>query len=128
MDLADILREHLHLCCFSTALFVAAAICPHTLPKPLVRPFQNSLIFIAFPLVGVTKTWKESTLSKIVQLTEEAQSNKPKLQRWLDEFGERYSQVVVVLSIAIAVIGPLLFKWPFISTSGSGGNIDSSRG
>jgi len=67
----------------------------------------------------VTKTWKESTLSKIVQLTEEAQSNKPKLQRWLDEFGERYSQVVVVLSIAIAVIGPLLFKWPFISTSGN---------
>jgi len=67
----------------------------------------------------VTKTWKESTLSKIVQLTEEAQSNKPKLQRWLDEFGERYSQVVVVLSVAIAVIGPLLFKWPFIGTSGN---------
>ena len=67
----------------------------------------------------VTKTWKESTLSKIVQLTEEAQLNRPKLQRWLDEFGERYSKVVVVLSIAIAVLGPLLFKWPFFSTPGT---------
>jgi len=65
-----------------------------------------------------TKTWKESTLSRIVQLTEEAQLNKPKLQRWLDEFGDHYSKVVVVLSIAVAVIGPFLFKWPFISTSG----------
>ncbi|RZC11788.1 putative cadmium/zinc-transporting ATPase HMA1, chloroplastic isoform B [Glycine soja] len=289
MDLADILREHLHLCCFSTALFVAAAICPHTLPKPLIKPLQNSLIFVAFPLVGVsasldalleissgkvnihvlmamaafasifmgnslegglllamfnlahiaeeyftsrsmvdvrelkennpdfalvldtnddklpntfdlaykrvpvhdvtvgsyilvgagesvpvdcevfqgsatittehltgevkpleakvgdripggarnldgriivevTKTWKESTLSRIVQLTEEAQSNKPKLQRWLDEFGERYSKVVVVLSIAIAVIGPFLFKWPFISTSACRGSIYRALG
>ncbi|KAG4943605.1 hypothetical protein JHK84_047661 [Glycine max] len=290
MDLADILREHLHLCCFSTALFVAAAICPHTLPKPLVKPLQNSLIFVAFPLVGVSasldalieissgkvnihvlmamaafasifmgnslegglllamfnlahiaeeyftsrsmvdvrelkennpdfalvldtndddklpntfdlaykrvpvhdvtvgsfilvgtgesvpvdcevfqgsatitiehltgevkpleakvgdripggsrnldgriivevmKTWKESTLSRIVQLTEEAQSNKPKLERWLDEFGERYSQVVVVLSIAIAVIGPFLFKWPFVSTSACRGSIYRALG
>ena len=54
-----------------------------------------------------------------MQLTEEAQLNKPKLQRWLDEFGEQYSKVVVVLSVAVALIGPLIFKWPFISTSGN---------
>lgn len=54
-----------------------------------------------------------------MQLTEEAQLNKPKLQRWLDEFGEQYSKVVVVLSLAIALIGPFLFKWSFIGTSGN---------
>lgn len=54
-----------------------------------------------------------------MQLTEEAQSSKPKLQRWLDEFGEQYSKVVVGLSIAIALLGPFLFKWPFMSTSGN---------
>lgn len=69
-------------------------------------------------LFQATKTWKDSTLSKIVQLTEEGQLNKPKLQRWLDEFGEHYSKVVVALSLAIALIGPFLFKWPFIGTSG----------
>ncbi|KAL7600031.1 hypothetical protein Lser_V15G21626 [Lactuca serriola] len=51
-----------------------------------------------------------------MQLTEEAQSRKPKLERWLDEFGESYSKAVIVLSISIALIGPILFKWPIFST------------
>lgn len=52
-------------------------------------------------------------------MTEEAQLNKPKLQRWLDEFGEFYSRVVVALSLAVALIGPFVFKWPFIGTPGT---------
>ncbi|XP_058070120.1 probable cadmium/zinc-transporting ATPase HMA1, chloroplastic isoform X3 [Magnolia sinica] len=79
-------------------------------------------------IVRATNTWKNSTLSRIVQLTEEAQLNKPKLQRWLDEFGERYSQVVVVLSLAVALIGPFLFKWPFIGSSASRGSIYRALG
>ncbi|MED6194546.1 putative cadmium/zinc-transporting ATPase hma1, chloroplastic [Stylosanthes scabra] len=79
-------------------------------------------------IVKATKTWNESTLSRIVQLTEEAQLNKPKLQRWLDEFGEHYSKVVVVLSVAIAVIGPILFKWPFISTPACRGSVYRALG
>ncbi|CAK9315666.1 unnamed protein product [Citrullus colocynthis] len=288
-DLANFLREHLHLCCGSAALFVTAAACPYLVPKPAVKPLQNVFIAVAFPLVGVsasldaltdisggkvnihvlmalaafasifmgnplegglllvmfnmahiaeeyftkqsmidvkelkeshpdfalvldvnddnlpdtsdlehrrvpvrdvevgsyilvgagesvpvdcevyqgcatitvehltgevkplqikvgervpggarnldgriivkaTKTWEESTLSRIVQLTEEAQLNKPKLQRWLDEFGENYSKVVVVLSVAVALIGPLLFKWPFICTPGFRGSIYRALG
>lgn len=79
-------------------------------------------------IVKATKTWKESTLSRIVQLTEEAQQNKPKLQRWLDEFGEQYSKVVVGLSVAIALLGPLLFKWPFITTAACRGSIYRALG
>lgn len=53
-DLADFLREHLHLCCFSTSLFLAAAVCPYLLPKPsIAKPLQNAFIYVAFPLVGV---------------------------------------------------------------------------
>lgn len=58
-------------------------------------------------------------LSRIVQLTEEAQLSKPKLQRWLDKFGEIYSKAVVFLSIAVALLGPFIFKWPFVGTSGN---------
>ncbi|KAK9109310.1 hypothetical protein Sjap_017370 [Stephania japonica] len=79
-------------------------------------------------IVKATKTWKDSTLSKIVQLTEEAHQNKPKLQRWLDEFGEHYSRVVVVLSFAVALLGPFLFRWPFISTSVCRGSIYRALG
>ncbi|KAF5736188.1 cadmium/zinc-transporting ATPase HMA1 chloroplastic [Tripterygium wilfordii] len=54
-----------------------------------------------------------------MQLTEEAQMNKPKIQRWLDEFGGHYSKVVVALSVGIAfLVGPILFEWPFFSNLG----------
>ncbi|XP_066371065.1 probable cadmium/zinc-transporting ATPase HMA1, chloroplastic isoform X2 [Miscanthus floridulus] len=71
----------------------------------------------------VTKSWEDSTLNRIVQLTEEGQLNKPKLQRWLDEFGEYYSRVVVALSLGVALLGPLLFKWPFFGNSVCRGSI-----
>ncbi|XP_031480072.1 probable cadmium/zinc-transporting ATPase HMA1, chloroplastic [Nymphaea colorata] len=79
-------------------------------------------------IVKVAKTWKESTLARIVQLTQEAHLNKPKLQRWLDEFGERYSQAVVALSLAIAFIGPFVFRWPFFSTSVCRGSVYRALG
>ncbi|KAK8955629.1 hypothetical protein KSP40_PGU012892 [Platanthera guangdongensis] len=68
-------------------------------------------------IVKTTKSWEDSTLNKIMRLTEEGQLNKPKLQRWLDEFGEQYSKVVVALSLAVTLLGPVIFKWPFIGTS-----------
>ncbi|XP_022843734.1 probable cadmium/zinc-transporting ATPase HMA1, chloroplastic [Olea europaea var. sylvestris] len=79
-------------------------------------------------IVKATKTWKESMLSRIVQLTVEAQSSKPRLQRWLDKFGEHYSKAVVVLSFAVALMGPLLFKWPFFSTSVCRGSVYRALG
>ncbi|XP_075481405.1 putative cadmium/zinc-transporting ATPase HMA1, chloroplastic [Primulina tabacum] len=288
-DLANFLREHLELCCCSAALFLATAVCPYLLPKPAVKPFQQTFTFIAFPLVGVSasfdalmdimagkinihvlmalaafasvfmgnaleggmllamfnlshiaeeyftsrskidvkelkenhpefallldvkngelpsfsastytevpvsdlevgsyllvkagesvpvdcevflgrstitiehltgevkpvekkvgdsipggarnlegmmivqakKTWKESMLSRIVQLTEEAQLSKPRLQRWLDKFGERYSKAVIILSFAVAFMGPFLFKWPFFSTSVCRGSVYRALG
>ncbi|KAL2455321.1 putative cadmium/zinc-transporting ATPase HMA1 [Abeliophyllum distichum] len=287
--LANFLREHLELCCCSAALFLAAAACPHLIPKPAVKPLQQAFTLIAFPLVGVSalfdsvmdimggkinihvlmalaafasvlmgnalegglllamfnmahiaeeyftgqsridvkelkenhpesallldvkngklpsfsdltyhevpvndlevgsymlvkagesvpvdcevfqgrstitiehltgevkpigkkvgdsipggarnidgmmivkamKTWKESMLSRIVQLTEEAQLSKPRLQRWLDKFGEHYSKAVVVLSFAVALMGPLVFKWPFFSTSVCRGSVYRALG
>lgn len=66
-----------------------------------------------------TKVWSESTVARIMKLTEEAQSSRPKLERWLDEFTERYSQLVLAMSVAVALLGPVLFKWPFLGTQGT---------
>ncbi|KAL0350546.1 UNVERIFIED_CONTAM: putative cadmium/zinc-transporting ATPase HMA1, chloroplastic [Sesamum radiatum] len=79
-------------------------------------------------IVKAKKTWKESMLSRIVQLTEEAQQSKPKLQRWLDKFGEQYSRAVIILSAAIALMGPVLFKWPFFSTAVCRGSVYRALG
>ncbi|KAL9257232.1 putative cadmium/zinc-transporting ATPase HMA1, chloroplastic [Drosera capensis] len=262
MDLADYLRENLHLYCVSVGLFVAAAVCPKLVPKPVVRPVQNPFILIAFPIVGISaafdalvdvtsgkvnihvlmalaafasvfmgnpveggllipmfslahiaeeyftsrsmvdvKELKESypesalvldvdsdgptsmsdlkytkvpltdVMTEVSQgrstvtiehltgevkqmersvgdnipggarnldgneimegvntilLTEEAHQNKPRLQRWLDEFGDRYR--IVVVAVAVALIGPLLFRWPLISTSACRGSIYRALG
>ncbi|WOK96145.1 hypothetical protein Cni_G04852 [Canna indica] len=288
VDLADLLREHLQLCCCSMALLLLAAACPYVLPGRTVKPLQNALIAVAFPLVGVsaaldaivniasgkvnihvlmalaafasvfmgnslegglllamfnlahiaeeyftsrsmidvkelkenypdcalllevngdapqftklnytkvpvcdlevgsyilvrageavpvdgevfqgastitiehltgetkplerrvgdavpggarnlegmlivkvTKSWEDSTINKIVELTKEGQLNKPRLERWLDEFGEYYSKVVVALSLGIALLGPFIFKWPFIGNSVSRGSVYRALG
>ncbi|KAG2608145.1 hypothetical protein PVAP13_4NG281800 [Panicum virgatum] len=96
--------------------------------KPLERTVGDAIPGGARNLEGmmivkVTKSWEDSTLNRIVQLTEEGQLIKPKLQRWLDEFGEYYSRVVVVLSLAVALLGPLLFKWPLFGNSVCRGSI-----
>lgn len=74
------------------------------------------------------KIWEDSTLARIMKLTEEAQQNRPKLQRWLDEFGERYSQAVIAMSVSVALLGPLVFKWPLIGSSVSRGSIYRALG
>ncbi|RRT84494.1 hypothetical protein B296_00009649 [Ensete ventricosum] len=81
-------------------------------------PVGTNLQSLILDILGlVTKSWEDSTLNKIVELTKEGQLNKPKLERWLDEFGEYYSKVVVVLSLGVALLGPFIFKWPFIGNS-----------
>ncbi|XP_057984632.1 probable cadmium/zinc-transporting ATPase HMA1, chloroplastic, partial [Hevea brasiliensis] len=54
VDLANMSREHLQLCCCSAALFVAPAACPSVMPNPVVKRLQNAFMIIAFPLVGVS--------------------------------------------------------------------------
>ncbi|XP_042380416.1 probable cadmium/zinc-transporting ATPase HMA1, chloroplastic [Zingiber officinale] len=78
--------------------------------------------------IEVTKSWEDSTLNKIVELTKEGQLNKPRLERWLDEFGEYYSKVVVALSLGIALLGPFIFKWPFLGNSVSRGSVYRALG
>ncbi|CAI7806872.1 unnamed protein product [Closterium sp. NIES-54] len=76
-----------------------------------------------FLVVETSRKWSESTVARIMQLTEQARSQKPPLQRWLDKFSERYSQAVVGLSVGVAVLGPVLFGWPFLSSPGVRGSL-----
>lgn len=63
--------------------------------------------------VRVTKTTQNNTLARIIQLVEDAQSNKGRSQRFIERFGRRYSPVVLVLGVLLAIIPPLFFNQPW---------------
>eukprot|EP00245_Coleochaete_scutata_P014598 TRINITY_DN628_c0_g2_i1.p1 TRINITY_DN628_c0_g2~~TRINITY_DN628_c0_g2_i1.p1 ORF type:complete len:307 (-),score=52.46 TRINITY_DN628_c0_g2_i1:51-893(-) len=67
-------------------------------------------------IVRAKKAWDDSTVARIMRLTEDARARRPKLQRWLDLFSEKYSQAVFGASIAVAALGPI-FGLPFFSTA-----------
>ena len=59
--------------------------------------------------VRATKVFADNTISRIIRMVEEAQERKGKSQRFIERFGKRYSPLVLLLGILIAIIPPLLF-------------------
>jgi Cd2+/Zn2+-exporting ATPase len=67
--------------------------------------------------IEVTKTFGESTVSKIINLVENASSKKAKTENFITTFARYYTPVVVFLAVLIAVLPPLFF----IATRGGAG-------
>jgi Zn2+/Cd2+-exporting ATPase len=59
--------------------------------------------------VEVTKTFGESTVSKIINLVENAASKKAKTENFITRFAGFYTPVVVVSAALLAVLPPLFF-------------------
>ena len=63
---------------------------------------KNSLL-----TVKVTKSFSESTVSKILDLVENASSKKSKTENFISVFSKYYTPIVVILATLIAVIPPI---------------------
>ncbi len=61
--------------------------------------------------VRVTRRAADSTLARIIQLVEEAQSERAPTQRRLDAFEQKYAVGVIGTTALVAVSLPLLFGW-----------------
>lgn len=59
-------------------------------------------------VVRATKTFADNTLSRIIHLVEEAQASKGRSQRLIERFGKRYSPVVLMVGVLLALLPPLL--------------------
>lgn len=58
--------------------------------------------------VKVTKTFGESTASKIIDLVENASDNKSKSETFIRKFAHVYTPIVIFAAVALAVIPPLI--------------------
>lgn len=60
--------------------------------------------------VRVTKPFAESSISRILELVENASSKKANTEKFITRFARYYTPVVVVLSLAVAILPPLLIS------------------
>lgn len=59
--------------------------------------------------VRATKTFADNTISRIIQMVQEAQEKKGKSQRFIERFGKRYSPAVLAIGALVAVLPPLVW-------------------
>jgi Cd2+/Zn2+-exporting ATPase len=64
----------------------------------------------------VTRLAADNTLSRIIQLVEQAQSNRARSQRMIDRFAHYYTPAVTLMALLVAVLPPLVFGAPFLDT------------
>ncbi|AIF70146.1 zinc-transporting ATPase [Palaeococcus pacificus DY20341] len=63
--------------------------------------------------VKVTKELRESTISRILELVENASARKAKTEKFITKFAHYYTPAVVGLAALVALIPPLAFGEPF---------------
>jgi len=66
--------------------------------------------------IRVTKTFSESSISKILDLVENATAKKAKTEQFITRFAQWYTPGVVVLALAVAVLPPLFLDGQTFST------------
>lgn len=63
--------------------------------------------------VLVSKSKENNTLSKIIQLVEDAQNNQSRSQSFVDKFAEVYTPIIMLIAFMIMVIPPVFFNQPW---------------
>ena len=60
--------------------------------------------------IKIKKEFEESTVSKILDLVENASSKKSKSENFITKFAEFYTPIVVIIAVILAIIPPLILK------------------
>jgi len=68
--------------------------------------------------VEVTRGVEDSTLSRMVEMVQEAQSRQAPIQRFVDRFASIYTPGVAIAALLVATLPPLVFGQPFWGDAG----------
>ena len=60
--------------------------------------------------IEVTKEYGESTVSKILDLVENASSKKSKSENFITKFAKYYTPIVVIIAVVLAIVPPIIIK------------------
>lgn len=60
--------------------------------------------------IQVTKEYGESTVSKILDLVENASSKKSKSENFITKFARYYTPIVVIIALILAIVPPMIVK------------------
>lgn len=60
--------------------------------------------------IKTTKKYDDSTVSKILELVENASSKKSKSEKFITKFAKYYTPIVVIIAVILAVVPPLIIK------------------
>ena len=60
--------------------------------------------------IEVKKEYDESTVSKILELVENASSKKSKSEKFITKFAKYYTPIVVIIAVFLAIVPPLIIK------------------
>lgn len=63
--------------------------------------------------IQVTKAFGESTVSKILDMVENASARKAKAENFISRFARYYTPIVVILAVLLAIVPPLVLKESF---------------
>lgn len=61
--------------------------------------------------IKVTKEFGESTVSKILDLVENASSKKSKSENFISKFARYYTPIVVIIAVILAIVPPFFLGW-----------------
>lgn len=65
--------------------------------------------------IKVTKEYGQSTVSKILDLVENASSKKAKSENFITKFASYYTPIVVIIAVILAIVPPLVIKGALFS-------------
>ncbi|PKM58032.1 MAG: cadmium-translocating P-type ATPase [Firmicutes bacterium HGW-Firmicutes-3] len=94
-----------------SAMLDTSALTGESVPRKVTEGdmvLSGSVNTNGFIEINVTKVFGESTVSKILNLVENASSKKAETEKFITKFAKYYTPVVVYLALALAFLPPLL--------------------
>lgn len=89
------------------------ALTGESLPKEVVEGeevLSGTINLNGVVKIEVTKEYGESTVSKILDLVENASSKKSKSENFITKFAKYYTPIVVIIALILAILPPLIIK------------------